>query len=228
MNELLRLTRFAADGGGDGAGDGDGATGDDGQTGDGTGASNDQTSEQVQFTPEQQAHINELVGNTRKQARDKAKADYEANKAKADKDAETARLAKNEEFEKLAEQRQGKILDLETKLAEAQGVIRNGQIREAFRREIGAQKLSFVDVKAEDVAFGQIDLETIEVDDEGAVSGIDTAVQRLKTDMGFLFGQPGTANLNASDGRGPGSGMPLADDDKKAELAKRYRIPGVA
>jgi hypothetical protein len=67
----------------------------------------------VEFTPEQQAVVDELVGKARTKAREKATAEQEAITAKAKKDAETAALVENQKWQELAETSQERIKALE-------------------------------------------------------------------------------------------------------------------
>lgn len=63
----------------------------------------------VQWTEEQQAEINRIMGETRKEERKKAKADFDADVVKAKKEAEEKELQEKQEFKTLAEKRQADI-----------------------------------------------------------------------------------------------------------------------
>lgn len=63
----------------------------------------------AQWTPEQQAEIDLIMGNTRKEERRKARADFDAEVAKAKKEAEDKELQEKQEFKTLAEKRQAEI-----------------------------------------------------------------------------------------------------------------------
>lgn len=80
-------------------------------TGDATGAT--QTAGTVTFSAEQQAHIDALLGRTRKEARERAKTDQAKAQAKAKADADRVRLEEQQEWKTLAEQHQSRIAELE-------------------------------------------------------------------------------------------------------------------
>ena len=72
-----------------------------------------QTADGVTFTPEQQAHIDKLIGDARVKAKTRAKADIDKATAKAAEDAETARLAEQAEWKTLSEKHAARITELE-------------------------------------------------------------------------------------------------------------------
>lgn len=69
------------------------------------------------WTPEQQAEIGRIQGETRKEERKKAKAEAEAEIAKAKKEAEEKELADKQEFKTLAERRGTEIDTLKQEVA---------------------------------------------------------------------------------------------------------------
>jgi seryl-tRNA synthetase len=89
---------------------------------------------QVEFTPEQQQHIDKLIGDRLARAQDKWQQEQERIKAKASEAAEQKRLEDEKNYQKLLEKATGKIAELEplpAQLEQAQGVI------EAYRQTIG-------------------------------------------------------------------------------------------
>ena len=82
------------------------------KTGDSTGSEGTNAGE-VTFSTEQQKHINELLGKTREEARDRAKAEIAREQEKAAKDAEAARLVEEQQYKALAGQYQARIGELE-------------------------------------------------------------------------------------------------------------------
>lgn len=73
----------------------------------------EKTADGVTFTPEQQAHIDRLIGDARVKAKTRAKADIDKAAAKAAETAETARLAEQEQFKELSEKHAARIAELE-------------------------------------------------------------------------------------------------------------------
>jgi len=72
----------------------------------------------VEFTAEQQAHLDKLIGDARKQGREKAETDAKAEAEKAKTEAEQASLKEQAEWQKLAEQHEAKVAELEPQVAE--------------------------------------------------------------------------------------------------------------
>ena len=66
----------------------------------------------VTFTPEQQALVDQQIGEARTKEREKAKAELDAETAKAKKKADEAALKDKEEWKTLADQRQADIDEL--------------------------------------------------------------------------------------------------------------------
>lgn len=71
---------------------------------------------QVEFSEEQQAYINKLVGDARKEGRDKAAREAEDARRTAEDEAEQKRLEEQKEFEKLANDRKAKLDALEAQV----------------------------------------------------------------------------------------------------------------
>lgn len=92
----------------------------DPKTGTGPGEQDPKTGEEVSFTPEQQAHIDKVIGDRLARARKKWEEEADEAKKKAAEEAEQRRLAEQKEFEQLANKRAEMISELEVKLAEFQ------------------------------------------------------------------------------------------------------------
>jgi len=72
----------------------------------------------VEWSSEQQEELNRLIGETRKEERKKAHADFTTETAKAKKDADDKALEEKQEFKTLAEKRQAEIEQLKTQVTE--------------------------------------------------------------------------------------------------------------
>lgn len=89
-------------------------------TGNSTGAASPPNAgEVVQFTPAQQAHLDNVIAERLKRAKEKWEADTTAAQRKAEEAAEAVRLAEQQKWQELAQKREGMVKDLEGKLAEA-------------------------------------------------------------------------------------------------------------
>ena len=94
----------------------------------------------VQWTQAQQDEINRIMGDTRKEERKKAKADFDSDVAKAKKEAEDKELQEKQEFKTLAEKRQAEITDLKKMiddLTAAQG--QSEKYKTALEKSLQAQ-----------------------------------------------------------------------------------------
>lgn len=83
-------------------------------------------SDKIEFSEEQQAKVNELVGLARTSARDKAQADFQAQAETSAAEAEKASLAANKQWETLAanaEARVTALAPLEEQVEAYRGVI---------------------------------------------------------------------------------------------------------
>jgi hypothetical protein len=69
--------------------------------------------EQITFTPEQQAQVDKLVGDARVKAREKATAEASDQRTKDKETADQADLAASKEWEKLAKTHEAKVKELE-------------------------------------------------------------------------------------------------------------------
>ena len=98
-----------------------------GGTDDGTGAGNPPNAgETVQFTPAQQAHIDNIVTERLQRGKAKWEADAAETQRKATEAAEAAQLAAQQKWQELAEKREAEIRSLEGQLAE--GKTREGRL----------------------------------------------------------------------------------------------------
>jgi len=90
----------------------------------------------MQFTEEQQAHINKLVGDARVKAREKAEADATAQAAKDKATADQAALVAQQEWKKLAEQHKARVDELEplTKQVEGYEELVRGLLKDAVEK----------------------------------------------------------------------------------------------
>lgn len=70
----------------------------------------------IEFSPEQQAYLDKLIGDARKEGRDKAAREAEDARRTAEDEAEQKRLEEQKEFEKLANDRKAKLDALEAQV----------------------------------------------------------------------------------------------------------------
>lgn len=161
---------------------GGGATGDDGDTDDGTGGQDGLDAGKVEFTPEQQAHIDALISKRLTRGREKWTADQEAAKVEAEKEAEEKRLKDKAEWRKLAEVHETSLAESEIEKARLATELTDVRIRHTV--ELEALKLGFRDSGD---AFRMIDLATVVIDDDGKVDGVDDALKALATDKPYLL-----------------------------------------
>jgi len=68
----------------------------------------------IEFTAEQQAEVDRIVGKTRQEARDRVKNEFEAEMTKRQEDAERVKLAENNEYKELAEKLGVQVSELES------------------------------------------------------------------------------------------------------------------
>jgi len=210
---------FAPDDGNGGDGGGD--------TGDGTGgdaSDGGSPNAGITFTPEQQAHIDKIVGEARKAGRSKAQQEADAEKKRLADEAERKRLEDEKQFKELADQRQKELDAAKAELEAERGKVRRFTLEGAFRRETAAQKLQFANEQAAADAFALLDLSEVEVGDDGQVAAMAGLVKGLAKTRPYLFGQakPASGGTNADDGRG--DGPPPNDEARKEEIKRRYRI----
>lgn len=138
-------------------------------------------------------------------------------------------LAKLQEAEKKREREtlseverlQAEKGDLESQLNEARSAVTRMLMKDAFRAEIARKKLRFVD-GAETDAFALANLEGVEADEDGAITGMEAVVKALVKEKPYLFAQPEAHNTDGAAGRGTGK-QPV-DENKEAELKGRFGI----
>lgn len=184
----LQLQFFAADGGSGGPNTGGAGTG--GQEPDAGGKDGGAT--KVQFTPEQQAAIDAIIAERLSRAeKSAAKKALEARAKElgfesaeameaALKAAKEAQDAQKSEAEKLRE-----ALEAEkAKAAQAVERAKTALIKAAFTAEALAANLVSVDD-----AFKLADLSGVEVDDDGTVTGVKEAVEKLVQEKPYLVKQ---------------------------------------
>lgn len=131
--------------------------------------------------------------------RDKSKKFDEA-QSKAT-EAEQKALEEQGKFKELSEKQAGTITEL-------QGQLKNATINQALTNKLSP--LGVVDLEG---ALALIDRSKIDVDSSGAVTGIDEAVEALKTGKTYLFntngnGQPPQVGGPTNPGNGQGTGGP--------------------
>lgn len=94
----------------------------------------------IQWTEEQQAEIDRIMGNTRKEERKKAKAEFDNDVAKAKKEAEDKELEKKQEFQTLAENRLKEIETLKQSNADLTTAKEQGEkYKAALEKSLQAQ-----------------------------------------------------------------------------------------
>lgn len=117
-----------------------------------------------------------------------------AAKLKSYEDAERAKAeADKTELQKLQERAQ----KLESDLQDARETAQALQMRQAFIATAGKADLKFASQQAAEDAFELADLEGVEIDANGAVTGLDEALKKLQKARPYLF-----AASDAGDGQG--------------------------
>jgi hypothetical protein len=195
---------------------------DDGPGGDATGGGGPNAG--ITFTPEQQAHIDKIVGEARKAGRTKAAQEAEAEKKRLADEAERKRLEDEKQFKELADQRQKELDEAKAALEAERATVRRFTLEGAFRRETATQKLQFANEQAAADAFALLDLREAEVSDDGQVPAMAGLVKGLAKSRPYLFQstKPGSGGTNADDGRG--DGPPPNDEARKEEVKRRFRV----
>lgn len=127
---------------------------------------------------------------------------------KAYKDKEKA--AQDADLSEVEQLRKEKT-DLQTKFEQAHELAQGLRLESEFRKATSKAKLKFVDEQAENDAFELCDLEGVEIDADGKVTGLDDAIKKLKKTRSYLF---------LPDGEGSGGG-----DDKKSGTPTRNKRP---
>ena len=145
----------------------------------------------LQFTPEQQAYIDRINSKTRRDERNKFK-DYNDLKTRA---------ARADELEQAqltgAEKMEARAIEAEKKVTDAQAQIADAMI--ASQVKVRASQMGVIDP---DAAFVLLDRTNVQYAD-GAVTGVDDAIASLLEDKPYLRGTNRTPNIN------PESGQPV-------------------
>lgn len=82
---------------------------------------------------------------------------------------------------------QKRITDLEAMLQDAQTMTQALRLRQEFSRVSSRLKLSFVDPQAEEDAFELADMDNVEIDENGKVTGLEEAIKALQKQRPYLF-----------------------------------------
>lgn len=142
----------------------------------------------------------------------------------ADSDAEKKKLKDDNELDKLNKKLQKELEDNKTKfesdLSARDLKVVNAEIK-VIARDMGARP----EVLAKITKF--LDFDTIELDDEGEVTGVEDQMKKLKEEMPFLFGETeedkgtggGPAPRRPARGGGGGSAREDFRDAKKHDRA---------
>ena len=198
------------------------------QTGDGTGQPPQQGGQQnagIQFTPEQQAHIDGILSERLTRAQQKWEKEQTDKATRATAEADKTRMAEEKKFADLAEANRKEADTAKAEAATLAARLRTHDYRDAFRKHaVDVAKVKFASVQAELDAFALLDLSGVEMDKDGTVTGMEAALKALQASRPYLFAKPETAgaNVNAADGRG--TGAPADDAAYKAELKQRFHI----
>lgn len=148
----------------------------------------------VEFTTEQQAYLDKLIGDARKQGRDKAQADFEKEAEKAKSEAEKESLKEQAKWQELAEQHEAKVAELEPQV-------------ETLTAQVEAYEIVITEMLNTQVgALGDEAKSAVE-----NLPGEPNALSKLK----WLTSNEG---LFAPDGKPPGT--PVPGRKKKKEPAK--------
>jgi len=95
---------------------------------------------EIEFTEEQQALVDKLIGDARVKAREKAQADQSTTLAKEKDTAEKAALAASQKWQELAEMHQARVAELEPFEAQAKayGELIAGMLKDRLK-ELGSE-----------------------------------------------------------------------------------------
>ena len=194
-------------------------------TGDGTGqAPTGPANAGIQFSPEQQAHVDGLITDRLKRAQVKWEADQKASSDKAAATANATKLAEEKRFQELAEKAAQERDTAITERDNERAQVRQYHLRESFRVAAATMKLKWATDAASADAFALVagDVGKLDVVD-GKVTGMDDVLATLQKARPYLFVKPEqSGSYNAAEGRG--AGIPPDDAARKADIAKRFRI----
>jgi DNA repair exonuclease SbcCD ATPase subunit len=113
--------------------------------------------------------------------------------------------------------------ELEQQAKAATEAITQMRMKDAFRSAAIATKVRFVDSAIDD-AFALADLTGVQIEESGAVKGMEDVVKKLATAKPYLIQKPTPAPIDASAGTGSGAVPQETSKAKEAELRQRYRI----
>jgi hypothetical protein len=155
----------------------------------------------IDFSKLSQTQIDQLYANQNLYGHPRFKDLSQAKKERDDlldkrKKEEDDLLIKNKQFEDLAKKREEEATDLRTQLA-------NTKIDNVIER--AAVKAGAVDSEA---VLKLIDRSAVKVDENGNVTGVDEAINSIKTSKGYLFGTGSAASMgNPSNPGGDNAGV---------------------
>lgn len=147
------------------------------------------------FSAEQQKYVDELLGNTRKAEREKARKDAEAKAAKEKEEADKKKLEEQGEFKKLAEAAEKKAANEKARADEAVAEAKNLKLQRKFDEAVADLGVEFVNPKASEDAFAHLDLEAVGED----FSGLEDAVKQLVEERSYLFQEEEVKSIDATD-----------------------------
>lgn len=139
---------------------------------------------------------------------------------KAQKDMERANMS---EVERLKAEK----AELEAAANQAREAITQMRLKDAFRSAAATKKVRFVDGAMDD-AFKLADLTGVQVEESGAVRGMEAAIDALLKAKPYLVAKPEPPpSIDASAGTGSGkpAGGPEITKQKVEEWRQRFRIP---
>lgn len=184
-------------------------------TGDGTGQDN---AGKIEFTPEQQRHIDKLIAERLERHKRKSDEERKAETDKAQADSERKRAEEEKRFSDLAAAEKKRADEAEAKVLAAEERIKAQTIRAEVR--VMALKLGFHNP---DDAASLADLSGVELAEDGAVKGVEAALKALLKDRPYLAGAEKKApDIDA--GKRGGGNTPEAIAARNKELEQRYRI----
>lgn len=173
-----------------------------------------------QATPEELAAELE---KTRK-ALKKANAQAATHRKKADELSAAEKQRQDAELSEV-ERLKKQLADLTSELDGAKKENQTNRLRRAFEMSAREQKLSFVNPQAADDAFDRANLEEVEVDDDGKVSGMDQVLKDLQKSRPYLFAKEEKEDAPDIDATRKGKGNKgELTKERAAELEQRFRL----
>ena len=98
------------------------------------------------------------------------------------------------------EKAQRQAAEWQGKFDEISAALDGMRMRQAFYDAAATAKVAFANGLARQDAFDLSDLSGVEIDDDGAVSGMDEVLKALQKDRPHLFGMAEKKDINAGDG----------------------------